>query len=142
MRALIIVLFLCVTSCTTYSKFSKFNTTESCYQAYVCISNEDLNLKYQSFGGFKFANDLRTYKSLKKGKKPHFKNIITYGWSNNLNGDYYLLLNNKKHPRTYQFKDTIIDNRKITVALSKSVDYKVNTEFILNFTLNKSNSDF
>lgn len=142
MKALIIVIALCCTSCTTLSKFSKFNTTGSCYQAYVCISNKNLDLKYQSFGGFKFANDLQTYKTLKKGKKPHFKNIIIYGWSNNLKGDYYLLLDNKKRSRNYQFKDTIINNRKITVALSKTIDYKVNTDFLLNFTLNKSNSDF
>ncbi|CAM3173520.1 Lipoprotein [Kaistella daneshvariae] len=137
MRAIVIAFLVCCNSCTTFSNVSKFNKTENCYQAYVCISNEKIGLKYQSFGGIKSANDLQTYKTIKKGKKPHFKNVIIYGWSNNLNGDYYLLLNNKKKSRNYQFKDTILNNRKVTVALSKTINYKFNTDFLLNFDLNK-----
>lgn len=137
MRLIFFLLVLSFISCTPFSKYSKFNKTQNCYEAYVCISNDSLQLKYQSFGGFKFANDKKAYKNLQKGKKSPFKNIIIYGWSNNLNGDYYLLLDNERHPENYQYKDTIIQNRKITIALSNSVTYKTNTDFLLNFKLNK-----
>ena len=37
----------------------------------------------------------------------------------------------------YHFKDTILDNRKVTLALSKTINYKFNADFLLNFDLNK-----
>ena len=137
MKALFTVFLLSCISCTGFSRFSQFNDTQNCFESYVCISNPQLGLKYQSYGGFKFASDLKTYRKLKKDKRPHFRNIIIYGSSENLSGDYYLLLDNKKYPGNYRYKDTVIAGRKITIALSRSVDYKANTDFLLNFKLGK-----
>jgi hypothetical protein len=74
---------------------------------------------------------------MKVMKKPKFKNIILYGRSNVLHGDYYLILENKKYPQNYFYRDTIIDNRKITIALNKTIDYKPNKDFLLNINLAK-----
>lgn len=74
---------------------------------------------------------------MKVKNKPKFKNVIVYGQSKILEGDYYLILNNKKNSNHYQFKDTIINGRKITIALNKTIDYKTNTDFLLNFNQEK-----
>lgn len=35
------------------------------------------------------------------------------------------------------YKDTIVNNRRITIALSKSINYDSNKNFLLNFNVNK-----
>lgn len=136
MRILVIFLFLSLFSCTTFSEYSKFNELESCGET-LCINNAPLNLQYKTFGAFRFANNKGEYRKMKVRVKPNFKNIITYGRSATLKGDYYLLLNNEKFPDEFQYKDTIINNRKITIALSKKINLKSNTDFLLNFSANK-----
>lgn len=131
------ICIFCTLSCSTFSKYAWETKTEKCFDAYVCLINDSLYLKYQSYGGFKFADNPRAYRKIHTGKKPRFKNIIVYGQSKLLKGDYYLLLNNRKYPNTYQYKDTIINKKKITIALSRSVNYQTNTDFLLNFKLDK-----
>lgn len=65
--------------------------------------------------------------------KPLFKNVIIYGRSNVLNGDYYLIQNLEKYSKNFNYKDTIINKQKITVAVSKTIDYQSNKDFLLNF---------
>lgn len=62
-----------------------------------------------------------------------FKNIIFFGTSSTIETDYYLLLNNKKRKENFVYRDTIIDGRKITVAV-KSAEKSApsNQEFLLN----------
>lgn len=125
-------------SCTTFTPYSQFNKINSCTDnAYRCLVNNQLDLNYKTYGGFRFANNLKEYRKMKVKNKPKFKNVIVYGQSKILEGDYYLILNNKKKSNHYQFKDTIINGRKITIALNKTIDYKTNTDFLLNFNQEK-----
>ena len=138
MKKLIVLVLMSFASCTTFSKYSKFNKVEQCeYKSYRCIINDSLSLHYKSFGGFKFANNTAEYRKMRVKKKPFFKNVIIYGRSNVLNGDYYLIQNLKRFPNNFNYKDTLINNRKITIALSKTIDYKSNKDFLLNFNANK-----
>lgn len=138
MKILKFVILLFFMSCTTFSPYSKLNKIDGCTgEAYMCIINDSLNLKYKSFGGFKFANNLKEYKKMKVKDEPNFKNIIAYGKSDVLKGDYYLILNNEKYPQNFNYKDTIITGKKITIALNKIIDYKQNRDFLLNFNQNK-----
>ena len=138
MKKLIVLVLMSCASCTTFSKYSKFNKVEQCEdKSYRCIINDSLSLNYKSFGGFKFANNSAEYRKMRVKKKPFFKNVIIYGRSNVLNGDYYLIQNLKRFPNNFNYKDTLINNRKITIALSKTIDYKSNKDFLLNFNANK-----
>ena len=136
MKIVLIALCFSLFSCTTFSEYAKFNKVKSCGET-LCINNAPLNLQYKTFGGFRFANNRTEFRKMKVKVKPHFKNVITYGRSEILKGDYYLLLNNEKYPNKFQYKDTIIDNRKITIALSKKINLKSNTDFLLNFRNSK-----
>lgn len=138
MKFLKAISLLSIISCTSFSNYSKFNEIVKCEDpSYICTLNQPLNLQYKSFGGFHFANNYAEYRKMKVMKKPKFKNIILYGRSNVLHGDYYLILENKKYPQNYFYRDTIIDNRKITIALNKTIDYKPNKDFLLNINLAK-----
>lgn len=138
MKKLIVLVLMSFASGTTFSKYSKFNKVEQCEdKSYRCIINDSLSLHYKSFGGFKFANNTAEYRKMRVKKKPFFKNVIIYGRSNVLNGDYYLIQNLKRFPNNFNYKDTLINNRKITIALSKTIDYKSNKDFLLNFNANK-----
>lgn len=138
MKMLIAILFLFFTSCTTFSTYSQFSNVEKCEdKSYLCVRNDSLDLNYKSFGGFHFALNLKEYRKIKGAKRPKFKNIIAYGKSNILKGDYYLILNNEIQPANFFYKDTIVYNRKITIALSKSINYDSNKNFLLNFNVNK-----
>lgn len=138
MNKLIILFFFSFASCTTFSKYSKITKIQSCEEIKsLCVINDRLGIQYKTFGGFQFANTLKEYRKMKVRNKPNFKNIIVYGHSKILDGDYYLLLNNEKYSGNFQFKDTIINNQKITIALSKNINYKSNTDFLLNFNQNK-----
>lgn len=138
MNKLIILFFFSFASCTTFSKYSKNTKIQSCEEKKsLCVINDRLGLRYKTFGGFHFANTLKEYRKMKVRNKPNFKNIIVYGRSKILDGDYYLLLNNEKYSGNFQFRDTIINNQKITIALSKNINYKSNTDFLLNFNQNK-----
>lgn len=138
MKNLIFLVPLFFISCTTFTDYSQFNKFKNCEnKSYLCLVNDSLNLNYKSFGGFKFADNLKEYRKMKVKNKPKFKNIIAYGKSNILKGDYYLILNNEKYPENYNYKDTIINNKKITIALNKSISYQSNKDFLLNFDPNK-----
>lgn len=138
MNKLVILFLFSFTSCTTFSKFSKITRIQSCDQnKSLCIINDRLGLQYKTFGGFQFANNLKEYRKMQVKKKPKFKNVIIYGRSKILQGDYYLILNNRMTPAHFHFKDTIINGQKITIALSTSINYKSNTDFLLNFSQEK-----
>lgn len=138
MKILIFIIPLLFVSCTTFSTYSQFNKIDKCKdEAYLCVINDSLSLNYKSFGGFKFANNLKQYRKMKVKNKPKFRNIIAYGNSNVLQGDYYLILNNEKYPKSFIYKDTIINNKKITIALNKNINYPSNKDFLLNFNPNK-----
>lgn len=129
---LLILICFCFGSCTSFSKYSKFNKVQNCGEnnIYVCITNDSLKVKYQSFGGFDFANDSKAYKKLKDGEKPKFKNILLYGQSKIINTEYYLLIDNKEKKDGFVYKDTIINKTPITVAVNDSSN-KINKEFLL-----------
>ncbi|WP_156831977.1 hypothetical protein [Kaistella palustris] len=57
--------------------------------------------------------------------------------SNVLGGNYYLLIGNEIRDPNYNFKDTVVANRKITIAVSKDISYKPNIDFLLNLKLDK-----
>lgn len=138
MKYVSFLIFLSFFSCTTFTPYSRFNKINSCTDnAYRCLVNNHLDLKYKTYGGFHFANNLKEYRKMKVKNKPKFKNVIVYGRSNILEGDYYLILNNAMKSNHFQFKDTIINGRKITIALNKTIDYKTNTDFLLNFSQEK-----
>ncbi|MFD2545599.1 hypothetical protein [Kaistella montana] len=62
-----------------------------------------------------------------------FKNIILFGTSSTIETDYYLLLNNKIKKNDFIYRDTIIDDRKITIAIkSGEKSSPSNLEFLLN----------
>lgn len=137
MNKLIFLLFFAVTSCTTFSRYSPHNKMESCVEGYYCIVNDSLHLKYETLGGFYFANNLKEYRKIKVKNRPKFKNIIFYGKSNILDTNYYLILNNEIYPKNFYFKETVINNKKITIALSSNTNGTYNKDFILNFRLPK-----
>ena len=137
MNKLIFFLFFAFTSCSTFSKYSPYNKVESCVDGYYCMVNDSLQLKYESLGGFHYANNLKEYRKMKIKNKPKFKNIIVYGKSNILETDYYLILNNKIYPKNFYFKDTIINKQKITIALNSNRNGTYNKNFLLNFKLPK-----
>lgn len=128
----VIILLALSCSCTSFSKYSKFNSIQSC-GGYICINNDSLNIKFTSFGAFKIANSKREFRNLKLKGNLEFKNIIFFGTSSTIETDYYLLLNNKKRKENFVYRDTIIDGRKITVAV-KSAEKSApsNQEFLLN----------
>lgn len=134
----IITVFTCImlASCTTFSKYSKYNVGSNCDASkYYCIKNDSLNLNYKTFGGFKIANNLQEYRKLKGKNAPHFKDIIFYAKSDILKGGYYLLLDNNKKRNGFKYKDTVINSKKITIAMDNALDY--NSKFILNFSTDK-----
>ena len=141
MKYLTFLIFFNFISCTTFTPYARFNIIQNCEdQGYRCVINDSLHLNYKSFGGFQFANTIREYRNMKVKNRPKFKNVIVYGRSKVLEGDYYLILNNEMTSDHFQFKDTIINGQKITVALSKTIDYKSDTDFILNFNPNKESN--
>ena len=73
MNKLIFFLFFAFTSCSTFSKYSPYNKVESCVDGYYCIVNDSLQLKYESLGGFHYANNLKEYRKMKIKNKPKFK---------------------------------------------------------------------
>ena len=129
---LLILIGFCFHSCTAFNQYSKFNKVQNCGEdnIFLCITNDSLKIKYQSFGGFDFANNSKEYKKLKVGKKPKFKNILLYGKSKVIDTDYYILIDNKEKMPGFVYKDTIINNVPITVAVSDSSN-KINKEFLL-----------
>ncbi len=141
MKYLTFLIFLNFISCTTFTPYARFNKIQSCEdQGYRCVINDSLRLNYKSFGGFQFANTIKEYRNMKIKNKPKFKNVIVYGKSKVLEGDYYLILNNKMNSDRFQFKDTIINGQNITIALNKSIAYKSNIDFLLNFNSNKESN--
>lgn len=129
---LIIIVLILLCSCNSFSKFSKYNSTQSC-GGYVCISNDSLNIKFTSFGAFKIANSKREFRNLNFKGNLEFKNIIFFGTSSTIETEYYLLLNNRKKKENFVFRDTIIGGRKITVAVkSGKKSAPSNQEFLLN----------
>lgn len=137
MKILILIIPLLFSSCTTFSTYSQFNKERCRDQAYYCVVNDSLGLEYKSFGGFKFANSVKEYRKMKVKNKPRFKNIIAYGKSTILKGDYYLILDNKKYPEDFIYRDTIINGKKITIALNKNIHYQSNVDFLLDFNPDK-----
>ena len=129
---LIIIVLILLCSCNSFSKFSKYNSTQSC-GGYVCISNDSLNIKFTSFGAFKVANSKKEFRKFQLKRNLEFKNIILFGTSSTIETDYYLLLNNKIKKNNFIYRDTIIDDRKITIAIkSGEKSSHSNLEFLLN----------
>lgn len=120
-------------SCTSnhFSEYSKYNTKSYCYedQQYLCISNDSLELKYVSFGGFKFASNEEEFKKLNK-KKPKFKNILLYGDDRYINTEYYVLTDIKKRKKGFVYSDSIIGKTHLTIAVSDSC-HESNKKFLL-----------
>jgi len=134
MKNILVILLTFVLSCTTFNKYSVYSKKITCTEekkSYYCYSNDSLQWNYTSFGGFKVVNKKSDFNKLKIKKSPKFKNVLQYGHSKILNGDYYILLNNKKYPKTFVYRDTIINNYKITVAVSNNIDIDYNKEFLL-----------
>ncbi|MNK17823.1 hypothetical protein D3C87_360200 [compost metagenome] len=130
--AFLIVVVFSVCSCTSFNKYSKFNKIQNCGEdnIFLCIINDSLKIKYQSFGGFDFANNSKDYKKLQVQKKLKFKNILLYGQSKIINTEYYILIDNKEKRAGFVYKDTIINKIPITIAVNDSSN-KVNKEFQL-----------
>ena len=133
MKGISVIIFLAlICSCTSFSKYSKFNRIQSC-GGYICINNDSLNIKFPSFGAFKIANSKREFRNLNFKGNLEFKNIIFFGTSSTIETEYYLLLNNREKKENFVFRDTIIGGRKITVALkSGKKSAPSNQEFLLN----------
>ena len=130
--AFLIVVVFSVCSCTSFNKYSKFNKIQNCGEdnIFLCIINDSLKIKYQSFGGFDFANNSKDYKKLQVQKKPKFKNILLYGQSKIINTEYYILIDNKEKKAGFVYKDTIINKIPITIAVN-DFSNKINKEFLL-----------
>lgn len=133
MKGISVIIFLAlICSCTSFSKYSKFNRIQSC-GGYICINNDSLNIKFPSFGAFKIANSKREFRNLNFKGNLEFKNIIFFGTPSTIETDYYLLLNNKIKKNNFIYRDTIIDDRKITIAIkSGEKSSPSNLEFLLN----------
>ncbi|KMQ62927.1 hypothetical protein ACM39_17615 [Chryseobacterium sp. FH2] len=135
MKYILVALLTFVFSCTTFSKYSvnskKINCNEE-NKSFFCYSNDSLKWNYTSFGGVKFVNNKSDFQKLEIKKSPKFKNVLLYGYSKILNGDYYILLDNKMYPETFVYKDTIINNNKITIAVSNNINGDYNKKFLLS----------
>lgn len=133
MKGISVIIFLAlICSCTSFSKYSKFNRIQSC-GGYICINNDSLNIKFPSFGAFKVANSKKEFRKFQLKRNLEFKNIILFGTSSTIETDYYLLLNNKIKKNNFIYRDTIIDDRKITIAIkSGEKSSPSNLEFLLN----------
>lgn len=128
----VIILLALFCSCTSFSKYSKFNRIQNC-GGYICINNDSLNIRFTSFGAFKIANNKREFRNLNFKGNLEFKNIIVFGTSSTIETEYYLLLDNRKKKENFVFRDIIIGGRKITVAVkSGKKSAQSNQEFLLN----------
>ncbi len=135
MKYLLIALLIFVFSCTTFSKYSVYSKKTPCAEenkSFHCYTNDSLHWNYTSFGGFKSVNNVSDFRKLKVRKAPKFKNVLLYAYSEILNGDYYILLDNELYPKTFAYKDTLINNRKITIAVSSKINGDYNTNFLLS----------
>ncbi|WPO84597.1 hypothetical protein SD427_18895 (plasmid) [Chryseobacterium sp. JJR-5R] len=134
MKYIVVILLTFIFSCTTFNKYSVYSKKMTCTEEnkpYYCYSNDSLQWNYTSFGGFKVINKKSDFNKLKIKKSPKFKNVLQYGHSKILNGDYYILLDNKLYPETFIYKDTIINNKKITIAVSNNINGDYNKKFLL-----------
>lgn len=134
MKYIFVILLLFAFSCTTFNKNSVYSKKIPCNEekkSYYCYFNDSLKWNYTSFGGFKFVNNKPDFNKLQLKKSPKFKNVLLYGYSKILNGDYYILLDNKMYPETFVYKDTVINNNKITVAVSNNINGDYNKIFLL-----------
>ncbi|MCS3532503.1 hypothetical protein [Chryseobacterium sp. JUb7] len=131
---LLSLIMLCFYSCTSFSRYSTDTKEVKCdnEKRYICFTNEALHWNYQSFGAMKIANTKQQFDKIKVKKTPKFKEVLLYGQSWNFEGDFYILLNNKKTSEDYIFKDTLINGNKITIVLSKKVTHDINKSFLLN----------
>lgn len=135
MKFLCFILLVFSFSCTTFSKYSVYSKEIECDEentSYICYSNDSLKWSYTSFGGVKFVNNKSDFKKLKIKAPPRFKNVLLYGSSKILNGDYYILLDNKIYPKNFIYRDTIISNNKITIAVSEKIEGKYNKNLLIN----------
>lgn len=129
---LLVTALVLLCSCGSFSSYSKYNNIQSC-GGYMCINNDSLNLKFTSFGAFKIANNKKEFRKLQLKRNLEFKNIIFFGNSSTIETEYYLLLNNKIRKENFIYNDTVIDGRKITVAIrSAGKSLPSNQEFLLN----------
>mgnify|MGYP003575914210 CR=1 FL=1 len=110
---------ICITSCTSFSKLAEHNKFK--HDDFMMLYyNESLNLQSHTMGDFKFANNKQEFKKL-NNKKPAFKNILLYAKTYYPSYEYYILLNAKPITNTNFFvKDTMINNNRITLAVSKN----------------------
>lgn len=127
-----LILLLAIVSCTTFSKYSKYSQIGNCLgeKSYICINNDSLNIKYRSFGGFRFAKNNKEYKKLDRTIKPNFKNVLIYGNSKIINTEYYILINERKNNPQFIYKDTIINKISVSIAISKTTNVN-NLKFLL-----------
>lgn len=74
-----------------------------------------------TFGDFSFAINKAEFKKI-NASKPEFKDIILYAKTTDVPYEYYLLYNPKKIDKkdTYFYKDTLIENSRFILAISKS----------------------
>lgn len=135
MKLLRIISLLILSSCSTFNTYSKYTKITTCGDV-VCLRNDSIKWQYKSFGGFKYATNINQYRKIRKGKKTTFKNILIYGQSKVLNTNYYFIIDNNKYPGGFDYKDTLISGKKITIALENpTMIYKPSRDYLLN--LNK-----
>lgn len=129
---LISLVILIFSSCTSFEHLSK-STEIGKDETSVTVSNSKLSLLTRTFGDVKFALNNKQFKEL-KNSKPAFKNILFYGITKEPDYEYYLLLNpsnNEFKLDKFDYKDTIINDNRFVVLISKSTPNS-DKEFILN----------
>ncbi|WP_313806068.1 hypothetical protein [Flavobacterium sp.] len=136
MKKLIYLLFFSfLTSCSSFSEYSKETKKGFDEEDRTMVSNEAANLKTITFGDFKFATSQKEFRKLNK-QKPQFKEILFYAKTTDVPYEYYVLHNPKEviKNESFTYKDTIIGNSRFVIAVSKNAP-RQDSEFIKKMVL-------
>jgi hypothetical protein len=118
-------------SCSSFSDVATATRSEH-VDGYVSVENPQLRIRSLTFCDLQFATDREQFKEL-KGSAPEFNDIVFYARTTDDQYDYYLLLDPKRlrEQERYFYKDTLIENSRFVLAISKSVPQE-DLEFILH----------
>lgn len=129
-----LLLALLLSSCSPFKSISKqteFSTTES---GYIKLYNSEINLKFLTFGDFKYAINNKDYKSLKKNKSD-IKDILVYGKTIiPPYYEFYILMNPQSkeyNADNYTVADTTMQQNNFVVLISNNADPE-DCKFLLN----------
>ena len=122
MKIQLLLLFsIIMTSCSSFSNFSRNTKIEKDKEGRTIVYNSELNFQSLTFGDFKFALSKKEFNLLNQNSSPEFNNILFYAQTDDVSYEYYILLNHKKVKKNDKFiyHDTIIGKSKFILAISK-----------------------